>query len=207
MITVSISGHDALAKRLVEMGADAPKAATRAINRTLITVRAETARALAANLRLAVGIVKQHLPITRATWTRQIGKMDVSAKRIPLINFAARQVAGGVSYSLSGGGRGFVPGGFIRTVRSTSQIEMGVSGHRGVFARRLPSIRRSVGAWSLNLPIVEQRGPSLARDFVRSGEFQTQETRAGEIFERNLTHEIDRILQQRAEGSDGSEGA
>jgi hypothetical protein len=54
------------------------------------------------------------------------------------------------------GGQGSYPHAFIATVGH---------GHRGVFMRKNALARKSSGAWSLNLPIFELRGPSLPHVF------------------------------------------
>ena len=62
-----------------------PRAATRAINRTLVTVRAEAAREIAADIGVPVRQVTPSLPITKATFTTLTGAIVIDDKRrIPL---------------------------------------------------------------------------------------------------------------------------
>jgi hypothetical protein len=116
------------------------------------------ARDVAADMGLKVGVVKEQLRAEVVdTEEGLVGRISVSGRRIPLIDFNARGQepsrgrGRGVSAN-TGGGRKTYPGSFIATTRS---------GHRGVFLRQGSSSRKSRGAWSKNLPIVELKGPSL----------------------------------------------
>ena len=136
-----------------------PRAATRAINRTLTTVRADAARTVARDIGgVPVGQVRKAMEIVKARFRALHGRVLITGRRIPLIALRAsgpepsRGMGRGVSYSL--GGRHRIRSAFITTLKS---------GHRGVFKRVLPSARRSPGAWGPNLPIIELHGPSIPR--------------------------------------------
>jgi hypothetical protein len=181
-MVITVTGTEALTRRMLEIGQDAPKANARAVNKTLSTLKTATVRALAGELGLRNKDITPAIALQRATYGRQIGTLTVTGKRMPLIAFGARQTKAGVSYRLPGG-RGLIPSGFIATMRS---------GHTGVFARRTK--RR--------LPIVEQFGPSLPGAFVKAGLLTAMQARAETALETNLTHEIDWIIQQRVEAGD-----
>src|SRR3990167_2992844 len=111
---VTVTGTEALTRRLLELGTDTPRAATRAINRPLSTVKPATARALAGNTGLRNKDITPSIAIERATFSRQLGTLAVTGRRIPLIAFNARETSRGVTYRLPGG-RNIVLSGFIRS--------------------------------------------------------------------------------------------
>lgn len=191
---ITITGTEALTRRLLELGADAPKAGTRAVNRTLATVATATVRALATEVGLAQKDIRPSITAQRATFTRQIGTLRVTGRRIPLIAFGARGPepsrgrGSGVTYKLPGG-RGRLPEAFIATMRS---------GHRGVFVRRTGASSRRVG----RLPILELYGPSLPGAMVRKGIDAAMVAVGDEALARNLDHEINWIISQRVPAGD-----
>lgn len=177
-----VTGTEALTKRMLELGADGPRAATRAVNRTLSTIKTASVRALAQEVGLRNKDVTPSIALTRATFARAIGSLWVTGRRIPLLAFHARQTRQGVSYRLPKG-RQLLPSGFIATMKS---------GHRGAFVRR--GKRR--------LPIVEAHGPSLPGAFIRAGILTAMQATADAALQKNLDHEISWITQQRVAAGD-----
>lgn len=132
--------------------------ATPALLRALVRTRDEATRpamveAVQSDTGLSALEVQSAITVQDPTRENPVAQLIASGKRVPIFDFGAQQTPTGVTYRLPGG-RGFIPHAFIARMRS---------GHEGVFARRLPSVRRSRRAWSLNLPIVELRGPSVGR--------------------------------------------
>jgi len=159
------------------------RAVTRAINRTLITWRAEAARLIRVDTGLKVGVIKDAMRINNANFSRLAGSVIVTGKRIPLIEFGATgpepsRGRGRVTYRVGPGRRTTVPGAFIATMHS---------GHRGVFKRRSP--RR--------LPIVELRGPSLPKVAANAAIVKAFETVADAALQKNLAHEVEFLLENR----------
>lgn len=150
-----------------------PAAIVRALNRSAVSARANMASNVAKDVGLKVGTVRDQITIQEATQAKFLARVAISGKRIPLIDFNARGPepsrgrGRGVTARLPGGA-GRYPHAFIARMRS---------GHRGVFqrvgAQSIGSLgpgasrRRSVGAWSPNLPIYELRGPSLPKVFTK----------------------------------------
>jgi minor tail protein Z (GPZ) len=125
------------------------RATARALNRAIVTVRVDVLKKLATETRVKQAVIRERLEIQRATPQRLEATCVVSAKPIPLIAFGAKQSKAGVMVA---GGR-LRRGVFIATMRS---------GHKGVFARRHPSLsRKGKPRSSPGLKIVEQAGPSL----------------------------------------------
>lgn len=157
-----------------------PSAATRAINRTLTTVRAEAARDVAADIGVPVRQVAAAMVITKARFTDLRGVITITGRRIRLIDLNAtgpepsRGAGSGVSYAL-GGGRRRIGSAFIATMRS---------GHRGVFKRK----------GRTRLPIQELFGPSIPRVAAKTSILSALKTLGQQTLTRNLGSEIRYLL-------------
>ena len=129
-----------------------PKAASRALNKVGTWARSRIVKGLAAELGLRQSFLrKKHVGLRRATW-RNLGAVvrTKGRKRIPLIEFQARETARGVSYRIGrGSGRKRIVEAFIATMPG---------GHTGVYVRKT---RR-------RLPIVEPFGPSVTHVFEQA---------------------------------------
>jgi Prophage minor tail protein Z (GPZ) len=170
-----------------------PRVAARAINRTLTTVRAEAARTIATDIGIPVTAVRKSLALTKANFATLRGVITITGRRIPLIELKAsgpepsRGRGRGVSYAI---------GGERRRVGSAFIAEM-QSGHRGVFKRVGQSARRSAGAWSKNLPIVELRGPSIPHVAGQRRILEALKTLGARTLGKNLQSEIRFLLSRR----------
>ncbi len=161
------SNIDELAGRLADLGPKAARAQMRALNRTIEQVRTAATREIAADVGLTQGVVRKSIELTRATPGQLRAALWFSGKRIPLVDFGARQTATGVTYRL---GRGSALHAFLATMRS---------GHAGVFRRRNKA----------RLPIAELRGPSLARVF--GNHLPDYRILSDMLYRKNLAHEVD----------------
>jgi hypothetical protein len=171
-VKVSFKGDSIkMFQSLDRMGQKAPIAVMRALNRTIASANTQAVRAISADLG---GIKQSHIRdgilVVRATPGKLEASLNVTGKRLPLIDFKAKQTATGVAYQLPTG-RDFVPHAFIATMRS---------GHRGVFLRR----------GRKRLPIAELRGPSLPRVFTRERILAAVRASTKSEFSKNLTHEM-----------------
>lgn len=156
-----------------------PAAIRRAVNRAATSARAQLASDVAKDMKLPVGVVRENLSIQQArdTFTARI---YANAKRIPLEKFGAKG-------PYPSRGRGTVrvrgksyPGAFLAVV--------GSGGHRGVFRRVGASARKSRGAWSQNLPIVELKGASIWQSATKH--LPAAVARGEEALRKNLAHEV-----------------
>lgn len=196
---LTVTGTEELTRRLLELGEDAPKAAARAVNRTLSSLKTLASRGIAADLGLTRKFVDRSLRTQRATVAREIGTLSVGgyrderdrltpSGRIPLVAFGARGPepsrgrGPGVRYRLPGG-RGLATHAFLATMRS---------GHRGIFRRKGEAGR---------LPIGELYGPSPTRVF-KNKILQDALVNAEATLAKNLDHEIGWILSQRVSAGD-----
>lgn len=172
-------------KAIQALGAQAPKAIARAINRSVVTTRAVLARDISGDTGLKVSAVKEQLKVTDAQPDRLIAQIRVSGKPIPLIDFKARQTRTGVTARLPGTKR--YQGAFIARMKS---------GHRGVFKRVPNGKRRGPKPHRSQLPIYELHGPSLPKVFTK---FTPSALKAGEeSLQKNLAHELSFALKQSA---------
>lgn len=166
---------------LAKLGAQAPKAVARALNRTGTNIRTVMTKEVAADMGLSQKVVREQIYITTATWSRLNVVVSASARRIPLIDFNARGPepsrgrGRGVTARMPGGA-GTYPHAFIATMSN---------GHRGVFERkgkgRLP-LRK------------ELRGASIAKSF--NSREDVAQARANEMLTKNVEHEIQYLLTQ-----------
>jgi hypothetical protein len=177
---IAIEGFDAATADYRAMPDRIRNATVRSLNRAIVSGQVATARLMAADTGLKVGLVKPSLIVSKAT----VGSPEASARindfrRIPLINFNAKDsgsrltkaLGGGVSYAI-GTVRKNIPNAFIAVMSN---------GHRGVFVR--------VG--KKRLPIREPEGPSLGKVFYK---FQAAgQARATEAFLANFEHELGRM--------------
>ena len=193
MIDVSLVGGSEIVADFEGAPVRIQKVAVRAMNRGMTSGRTFMASAIAQNIGLKVGDVRDALPLRQATFSNQQARLGASLKKIGLIKFSARGpepsrgLGSGVSYRLNGS-RQRVPDAFIATTRS---------GHRGVFRRIGKSARRSPGAWGKNLPVVELRGPSLGAVFSK---FRTPAVlKIQQSFDKNFDHEIEYALKKKEE--------
>jgi len=159
-----------------------PRVMSRGINRTATGARTEIARRIAAIVKIKQTAIKKGIKLTKATYRRWLANLNIYGKRIPLIEFGARQLKAGVSYSIEkGGARKRIPSAFIQI--------MPVSGHRGVFKRYRPTTKR--------LPIVQLFGPSVGTVFEGAGRIAAEiERETGKKLEKNIDDQIKLILSK-----------
>jgi hypothetical protein len=190
---ITFNATDVLRKLEVLNSSAIPGATKRALTRALSSGSVAIARAVSRDMGLNVGVVKDELRTEVAdTEEGMVGRLSISGNRIPLIDFKARgpepsKGRGKVTAS-TGGGRKTYPGAFITTV--------GTGGHRGVFQRAGASHRKSRGAWSANLPIIELKGPSLPHVFYKQREVAI--ARFQEQFPKELQREVTFALKRTA---------
>lgn len=181
---------DKVTANIERLQRDHPSAIVRALNRSIASGRTIMAREMSKDVGLKVGDVRDQMRIVEAAQDRLEAKLIASGKRIPLIAFKARGPeptrgrGRGVSYKI---------GPQSKTLKDAFIATMG-SGHRGVF-RRVGSARKSRGAWSLNLPVVELKGPSLPKVFLKFRPIGL--ARAAEQLRKNLVSEF-RFAMSRA---------
>lgn len=167
-------------KALDRVAAIAPVASARALNRAIVSARAVMVRAIAADMHVKQGDVKDRIATYNASPEQLVAKLTASAQRLPLYAFGAsglnpsRGKGRGVSARV-GAARSVYPHAFIGTMRS---------GHVGVFERK----------GKARLPIRELQGPSVWHVF---GKHVDEGLAAGrESLAKNLQSEFRFALSQ-----------
>jgi hypothetical protein len=164
-------------RNLEGLTAKAPQAIARALNRSIDSAKTVMVREVSQDLKLKSGDVRNRILVNDATATHHVAQLRASARRIPLIDFGARQTQRGVTAKLSGG-RTRYPHAFIATV--------GSGRHTGVFQRK----------GNPRLPIRELFGPSIARVFLKHVDVGL--ARGQEQLVKNLQSEIRFALRRTA---------
>lgn len=157
-----------------------PRAASRAINKTLTNVRTEASKQIRQKRALKAGVVRQAMSIVRATVARLAGSLNASGRPIPLREYAARRTKKGVTVKVTPGARKLV----------THQGNKGfivdrIGGH--VFARE----------GKQRLPIKKLYGPSIPATFLKEKVVAAMHRVAGanwpKRFAEELRHELSKI--------------
>ncbi len=161
------------------------KAIVRALNKTATQVKTQAAREIRdAGYNLKVAEIKRAIAIVRASPSYIQAIVKAIGKPIGLINYAARQVAKGVSVNVKDG-RKLIPHAFIATMPS---------GHKGVFMRvgqgHKKLVRGGKVVWH-GLPINELYGPSIPSAFINKTVQAALIAAVKEKFPRILKHEIE----------------
>jgi len=131
-------------------------AMVRALNKMADQVKVASAREVRkAGYNLKIGTIKDAIRVKRAGQGNLKATVVASGKPIPLVQYAARETARGVTVNVQKG-RKVIAGAFIGTMPS---------GHRGVFVREQGGKHKRVNrggkiSWH-QLPIRELYGPSV----------------------------------------------
>jgi len=119
-----------------KMADEVKKAAARALNRTITTVRAESARMVSRRYNIKVGDVKDAMHIFSANSTTLQARASTRGRFFRLINFGARPLKRGVSVAVTRGRREVLQNAFIAQMKS---------GHIGVFTREEDHLANIIG--------------------------------------------------------------
>lgn len=166
-----------LERALKALGAKAPQAIMRAINRTARSARTQAVRALSKEIRLPQRDVRPMLPVIPATNRFLEAKLVARGRPISLMRLGARQTRLGVVYR---GPRGSV------LIRSAFIATMPRARRPSVFKRR----------GKPRLPIDKQLGPSVPRVVLERGIFEAVRVTAQEALAKNLAHETEFLLRR-----------
>jgi len=155
-----------------------PRVMSRGLNRTATSARTQVARQLSQLTGLGVSAVRKRIKMSKASYSNWRSTIPISSKRMPLIEFKAKQTRKGVTYKREGS-RILIRHAFLATMPS---------GHRGVFKRKT----------SARLPIAELRGPSLGQVFSDAQDEANRIYRESlERLEKNIMDQVNLILQRR----------
>ena len=176
-----------------------PKVMSRAINSTLTTVRSDAVDAIANDLNLTKTFIRNSFTIRRATYTDVAGAVISSSKPISLIHFiGTRQLAPGKGVSVRV--KKSKPiihfrHAFIAEAKGATQvweraegIYMGRAWKRTFPYHHLPR--------NMRFPIEKMTGPRITDEYSKEQILNVVAARAGEVYAKNLDHELDYELSQ-----------
>ena len=154
-----------------------PKAAARALNRTLSNVQTVSRRRVAKGVGQKQKTIKGQFRLVKASRNRLIGVLKATGKPTPLIALKnPKQFKKGVKVTF-GGKRQLMKGAFIATMPS---------GREGVFRRESKS----------RLPIRELFGPSVPAWFATREVNKAMEDTAAEKWPSNFARDLDFFLSR-----------
>jgi len=157
-----------------QLGERAGRPVARALNRAAGSGRTLLSREIAEDMSLRVGYVRDRLTLRDAQPDQWRASVTPSGKRLPLLQFGARDVRPrGVSARVQG----------TRTRYRSAFIATMKSGHVGVFARK----------GKKRLPIQELFGPSIPHVFGKY--LPAAQARAEEQLMKNMEHELQYALR------------
>lgn len=170
------------------------KALVRALNRSGQSVITEAPREVAKTYNLKIAVIKRQMRLHRAHPGKLSAIVRIFGKRIPLIEFSARQTRAGVTVNVKHQ-RKTIRGAFIRTM---------ASGHKGVFVRAPNSIgqarakfafRRGKGSriaplGQNDLPIAQLFALSVPAAFLERAVMAATKKAAVASFEKNFKQQM-----------------
>ena len=176
--------HDVQAIRSVlagyQRGADV--VLVRTLNRVMPSVKSKAAGELAAQLGIKRSVAAKALFTSSAFIGRLTTDMGASTKRIPLIQFNARQTGAGVTYKIGQAPRKLLPRAFINDARGFGPSVL----------RRAQVGDRLVPRY----PIFVKYGPSPAAKFIQDTFMRLLDTTARERWTRELSAQLKFFLSQ-----------
>lgn len=163
------------------------RALVRAMNKTAKGVRTDISREIRAKVNIKARDVTEGIKLWFANKNRPGVRITIKGSRRPLMAFGARQTKTGVSVQVyKANGRKIIPHAFIRK--------------NNVFWRAKGADGKMVGRYPIHL----KYGLALPEAFEWTSR-ETVEAQARERLKKNLTHEIDYLLQQaRQAAADGN---
>jgi hypothetical protein len=167
-------------------------ATLRALNRAIITTRADVSRRLNKDTGVRVKIIKRRLVIIPPKIEHLEATLRIDGTPVPAREYRAKQTPTGVTFG-TGSSRAFLKGAFLATMKS---------GHKGVYSRARPSrSRKGKPRSSPALPIFERFGPPLSIVALRTAILDASRTVGEQALRKNLAHEMRRRLGDLRKGA------
>lgn len=158
----------------------------RALNRAIITTRADVSSRLNKQTGVRVKVIKKRLVVIPPKIDKLEATLRIDGTPVPAIEYRAKQTPVGVVFTTGTGGVRFLKGAFLATMKT---------GHRGVYSRSRPSrSRKNKPRSSPALPIFERFGPPLSIVALQSAILEASQTVGEAAFRKNLAHEMQQRL-------------
>ena len=183
MIDVDIRNDAREVRRvLAGYGRGTDRVLLRTLNRVMPSVKSRAAGEIARELGVPRSVANKALNIRRATARNLRTDMGADTKRIPLINFKARQPPPGVTYQIGNNPRRLLPRAFINVGRKVGRTVLKRAGQGDNLVPRDPALIKY--------------GPSPAGVFIRETVQKLLDTTARERWVRELTAQIKFFLSK-----------
>lgn len=174
------------------------KAASRAINKTLVTTRAHMVKVVREDYAMKAKDVRSELHIRKATWKKLYGKVHgAGSPGVPLFAFVRGSKNAPSTRRLKSGAYRPAVG-----VPVLIRKQKGKMAAKGVFLSKMPSghigaFKRTGGLARTGRPAIREAfGPSPINVLASDRYDEQIEDFADEVFQKNLQHEADFVLQQ-----------
>lgn len=201
-IRLDRSDVDAVSRALSGIRGGAETAIMRAVNRALTGVKTDMAKETAKVLNLTQKRIKKDITVSKANKTTLAGKVTSKGKPVNLEQFKAKQKKKGVSVKvMKSGGRKTIPGAFIFIGRNSNRL-VGWRKKTDANAQYIGTKRKDTnmeyGALprKYRLPIESLYGPRIQDITARPEIMRAIEDGAGVRLEKELAHQVQRILDK-----------
>ena len=170
------------------------KILVRSLNKTITGVRTDAVKEIGKEITPKAKIIRDTFKLEKANYARLTASVKSIGWPLPLINYAARKVAKGVSFKINkrDASRTTLRGAFIATMRS---------GHKGVFWRKFrdthtarqikPRMKYSSLPPIYRLPIRQRYGPAVPAIMEDERVMTPILAQASERLTTALNHELD----------------
>ena len=176
-----------------------PKVLTRATNKTLITVKSESAKAVYAELNLTQKRIKKNIKIHKMRWDHLQGDFSTTGKPVNLIDFTGtRPVKKGVSVKVKRGSKkSTIPHAFITYGRGGVKRIVGRRKYRGDRTQASSKLAwPEISENKLRYPVEWLTGPRIEDIYAEIFERDETLDRYSKTYLKNINHELDRELSK-----------
>lgn len=204
VVSIQLDERDvnAVVKALQGIKGGARTAIMRAVNRALTGVKTDMAKETTKILNITQKRVKKDISVRKASKQNLSGRVDSAGKPINLMQFKAKQKKKGVSVKvLKQGGRKTIPGAFIFVGKNQNELvgwrkKTGSSAQYIGTKKKDPSMEYGALPKKYRLPIEGLSGPRIQDITGRDDVMKKIEVGAGERLEKELAHQVQRILDK-----------
>jgi RNase P/RNase MRP subunit p29 len=201
-ITLDKSDVDAVVSALADVKGGAETAIMRSVNRSLTGVKTDMARETSKVLNIKQKRIKKDITIRKANKSDLSGMVSSKGKPVNLEQFGAKERKKGVSVKvLKSGGRKTIPGAFIFIGKNSNRLvgwrkkTDGAAQYIGT-KKKDPNMAYGALPKKYRLPIESLYGPRIQDVTARPEIMQKIEEGAGVRLEKELDHQMQRILDK-----------
>lgn len=165
-----------------ELGPGVSRAASRALNKTATSVRADVAREIQKKRNLRIGVIKKQLKLKRATKNYLLASIEASGEPIAMRHFGANATKKGVT---------------VRITKGTKRIALTKYGNKSFIVPGFAGNNIFVRKTKKRLHIVEwQRVPGIPTVFLQEKIREGMESNARTVWDKRFKEEINYEIQK-----------